>query len=114
MSRLTSRHPLASLHRIRVIGMNTTDWQNLVLDDGVLRVAGAPVTRDQGLCSTAATSSRVRQRTGVIGLFLRRVWRTSAERNWKLPNGTTAEQWGERRINLLLVRSEEEGACIDE
>jgi len=77
-------------------------------------VAGAPVTSDQGLCSTAATSIRVRQRTGVIGLLLRRVWRTSAERNWKLPNGTTAEQWGERRINLLLVRSEEEGACLDE
>src|SRR5438270_315392 len=111
--------------------MTLIDRHNLVLDEGVLlepvpesnrlvlwlpaerergfqlwqrisSVANADVCVDRGLCSIAATAIRARQRVGGLWRGLLRLFhRPSEEQTWMLPNGSAAEQCGERRTDLV-------------
>src|SRR5262245_60290899 len=124
--------------------MSKPDWNSLHIDEGVFRepvagpgrivlwlpgnlehgyrhwerignVPGAEISEEQGICSTPATSLRLRQRVqGLLGRLLSRFRGASDEPTWLLPNGESAEQIGERRTDLLLTWSGEEGKCLDE
>src|SRR5438046_5254817 len=124
--------------------MKLPDWRRLVLNEGILtepiaeddriilwlpggreagaqqwqRISTAPraqVTLEQGMCATAAASVRVRQnRRGLFGRLVPRFQRPSANPSWLLPNGESAEQWGERQTDLLLVWAENEANSLDE
>jgi tetratricopeptide (TPR) repeat protein len=124
--------------------MRLPDWRNLALHDGILpeptseegrivlwlpgercdgfqnwqRISTPPraqVTAQQGLGATTAMSVPVRQAIrGFFGKLLKNFRRSADERTWVLPNGEAAEQAGERRNDLLLVWSEDEGTPPDE
>src|SRR5438874_13257436 len=113
--------------------MNVPDWRKLVLNEGILtepiadadrivlwllsgrdgsmqnweRISTAPhaeVTVEQGICATAATLIRVRQnRQGFFGRLVQRLRRPTESQTWLLPNGESAEQWGGRETDLLLI-----------
>jgi tetratricopeptide (TPR) repeat protein len=124
--------------------MNLPDWRQMALEAGVLRepvsdggrivlwlpgerdgafqhwerigsVARAEVTEEQGLCAIAATSVSARQRVkGVLGKLLGRIHEARGSRALVLPNGTSAEQAGERATDLLLVWSADDADTLDE
>jgi tetratricopeptide (TPR) repeat protein len=123
--------------------MNVPDWRTVTLDEGILcevtpdpgrlvlwlplgsedglrlwhrlsPVPGAPVSEVQGLCATPATVVRARQRRSLVARLLAR-WRgAAAAPTWILPDGTVAEQQGERQTDLLLVWSATEAAILVE
>jgi tetratricopeptide (TPR) repeat protein len=69
----------------------------------VASVPGAAVTEVEGVCSTAATLVRARQRVrGFFGKLLG-LGKAGGDATWVLPNGEAAEQAGERQTDLLLV-----------
>ncbi|HEV3164227.1 MAG TPA: tetratricopeptide repeat protein [Isosphaeraceae bacterium] len=124
--------------------MRLLDWRRVAFDDGVLtepnqdenrlvlwvpgereksfqywerisNVARAEVTSEAGLCSTAASSIRARQKVrGVLGKLLPALEGSSKDRSWTLPNGEGAEQCGERQTDLILVWPEDDEAPLDE
>jgi len=124
--------------------MTRPDWRNLVLEQGILRepdpnrarvilwlpgeraggvqhwerisnVPGAEITAEQGICATAATAVRARQKVrGFFGKLLQRVLSGSDKQSWELPNGEVAEQAGERQTDLVLVWAEAEGDALTE
>jgi tetratricopeptide (TPR) repeat protein len=124
--------------------MKLPDWRGLALDEGILpepmadgnrivlwrpagrdggfqhweriaNVASADVTAQQGICATAATSVRARQRLqGFLGKLVQRFRGATGGPVWMLPNGESAEQWGERQTDLLLVWTLEEHPPLDE
>jgi tetratricopeptide (TPR) repeat protein len=65
-----------------------------------------------GLQATGATVVRVRQSGGLFGKLLGRL--RAGDRTWVLPDGSTAEQQGERQSDVLLVWSEAGAAPPDE
>src|SRR5262245_4819116 len=124
--------------------MRAIDWKNLALDDGILSepvrednriVLWLPVDRDrdfqywerigtaprgeikteQGICATAATSIRARQRTtgGLLGKLARKLT-GGGDESWVLPNGKPAEKCGERRTDLMLIWPEAASVTLDE
>jgi tetratricopeptide (TPR) repeat protein len=124
--------------------MKVLDWQDLILDAGILRepvsdggrivlwlpgerdgafqhwervgsVARAEVSAEQGLCAITATSIPARQRVkGVLGKLLGRLHAAKTSRALVLPGGELAEPCGERDTDLLLVWAEENGEPLDE
>jgi tetratricopeptide (TPR) repeat protein len=77
--------------------------------------ARAEVAAEQGICTTAATSIRARQRVG--GLFsglLQRFRKAPEDQVWTLPNGESAEQCGERQTDLVLAWAENGTGRLDE
>ena len=124
--------------------MKVPDWRTLVLSDGVLpeptpgqdqlvlwvrgnRVNGfqewervstsahAKVAVEDGFFSTVATLVHARQMLhGFVGKLLRRFRGSSGDTRWLLPNGTSAEQCGQRQTDLLLIWSNDETAPVDE
>lgn len=123
--------------------MRTPDWGRLVFIVGVLpepiaeedrilawlpvsrdggfqywervgNLARAEITTDHGVCSTAATSIQARQRVGVVGKLLGGFQKATKERALTLPNGESAERWGERRTDLLLAWTDDETHPLDE
>jgi hypothetical protein len=40
--------------------------------------------------------------------------KAAAEATWRLPNGTSAEQWGDRQTDMLLVWTEDKTSTLDE
>jgi tetratricopeptide (TPR) repeat protein len=113
--------------------MQVPDWRKLHLHDGVLaepvpehdrivvwvpgnRVNGyqewerigtarqPKIVVNDGACAAPATSILARQPIhGFLGKLLRRFRGSSSDPIWNLPNGSTAEQFGERQTDLLLV-----------
>ena len=128
----------------RTDAMNLPDWRTLVFDQGILAepisdgsrlVVWVPDDRDAsfqywervgnvirgeivseaGLCATAATSVRARQRLrGGLGRLLQGLRKSSKNRDFLLPDGSSSEQCGERRSDLLLVWSDGQNGPIDE
>jgi tetratricopeptide (TPR) repeat protein len=124
--------------------MNLPSWNNLVLDDGILREAvaeanrlvlwvrgaGAGKFRDWERISTAARAEvEVKQGLGAVpatliaareplrGLFgklMGRLQKSSDNPSWLLPDGTAAEQQGERQTDWLLVWSEDAATTLTE
>jgi tetratricopeptide (TPR) repeat protein len=71
-------------------------------------VARAEVTVERGVCATAATAVRARQRVrGVLGRLFSRGPAATGGRVWVLPNGGTAEACGERRTDVVLAWAED-------
>src|SRR5260370_34345958 len=68
----------------------------------------------QGICGTPAMLIQARQPVGgILGkLFGRRS--VPEDRAWLLPNGKSAEQWGERQTDLILVWAEDDSNPLDE
>ena len=78
-------------------------------------VIRAAIVSEQGLCATAATSVRARQRLhGGLGRLLQGLRRSSKNRDFSLPDGSSSEQCGERRTDFLLVWSPGGETPIDE
>jgi tetratricopeptide (TPR) repeat protein len=119
--------------------MKSPDWASLELNGGILRepdggrlvlwvraeragkfqiweriatVAGAEGELDQGIYQMPARLLRARQRLGLCGL-LNRFRKTSGDQNWLLPNGASAEQIEEKKMDVLLVWSQS-GHDLDE
>src|SRR5579883_1701523 len=137
-----SRQTLANFPDEAVV-MKVWDWQDLVLDNGILResmsdgsrlvlwvpgardgtfqywervgiAARAEVTVAEGLCATAATSIPVRQRLGgLFGKLLGRLREAKGSRDFVLPGGGSAEQCGERAADLMLVWAEDPNAVLE-
>src|SRR5262249_6336917 len=82
------------------------------------RVATLPrseVAAEQGICATAATAIRARQRArSLFGGLLPRFREEKGDQVWTLPNGEAAEQCGERQTDLVLAWSEDEAGPLDE
>jgi hypothetical protein len=123
--------------------MKVPDWRNLTLSEGVLAeptfedgrivlwlpagddaefrhwervstVAHAEVAAEQRVCTTPATSLQARQRRrGFFGRLFQRP-RPAEGQTWALPDGGAAEQWGERRADLLLAWAEAGSPPLDE
>ena len=115
--------------------MNLPDWRTFAFDQGILAepisdgnrlVVWLPDDRDatfqywerianvsrgeiisaQGLCATPATSVRARQRLrGGLGRLLQGLRPSNKNRDFLLPDGSSSEQCGERRTDMLLVWS---------
>jgi tetratricopeptide (TPR) repeat protein len=115
------------------------DWNDLQLDDGVLREGPADTTRlilwlpgqrdrrgwgwerissipgtvleaGQQLCAVSATCIRVLQKRYAFFRKLRQCFREASDSpTWLLPDGSSAEQQGERQADLLLVWSKDLG-----
>jgi tetratricopeptide (TPR) repeat protein len=80
----------------------------------VANVARAPVSTESGVCATAATSIRVRQRkSGVLAKIWHRVAASKRARDFLLPDGTTVEQCGERRADVALAWPMESATPLD-
>ncbi len=78
-------------------------------------VIRAEIVAEQGLCATAATSVRARQRLrGGLGRLLQSLRPSSKSRDFLLPDGASSEQCGERRTDLVLVWSSGGEEPIDE
>jgi tetratricopeptide (TPR) repeat protein len=122
--------------------MGVRDWRNVVVEDGVLsepnpegnrvalwlpgsrnggfqeweRVHSLPhseFTVEPGVSAAAATSIQVRQPIrGFLGKLLGS-WRNS-DHAWVLPNGQPADQFGERKNDLLIVWADDEARSLDE
>jgi tetratricopeptide (TPR) repeat protein len=123
--------------------MNQPDWRDFALEDGMLREANpdggrivvwVPTDRDagyqywerianvargeiaieEGLCTTGANSIRARQNVrGLAGQLWGRLLGSKRERDFQLPNGSSAEQCGTRQNDLILVWSQEQGRILD-
>jgi tetratricopeptide (TPR) repeat protein len=124
--------------------MNLPDWRTFTFESGILAepisdgnrlVLWIPDDRDatyqywqrvgivirgeivsqQGLFATPATSVRARQR---LKAGLSRLWdglrKSSKNRDFSLPDGSSSEQCGDRKADLLLVWSQAVGTPIDE
>jgi tetratricopeptide (TPR) repeat protein len=82
------------------------------------RIASVPRTaikEAMGLCSIAATSMQAQQEVrGLLGRIRQRFQKNTGDRNWLLPNGTVAEQVGERQPGRLLVWASNPADPIDE
>jgi tetratricopeptide (TPR) repeat protein len=124
--------------------MNHPDWQGFALERAMLRdstvekdrlvlwlpterdasfqywerVANIPrgdIAVDGGLCITAATSTRARQRVGgLVSQIWNRLRQSSRSRYFLLPDGGSVEQCGERQNDLILVWSEEKERFPDQ
>jgi tetratricopeptide (TPR) repeat protein len=124
--------------------MKLPDWKRLALNPGVLpesvpdnnrivlwlpgdrdgrfqnwervaTLANAEITLEQGICAVAATAIRARQRLrGFLANLLQRFRRAGGDRSWLLPNGESAEQWGERQSDIVLAWAAEESNFLDE
>src|SRR5258708_4601676 len=123
--------------------MKVPDWRNLVLNEGLIpesipddsrialwlpgsreggfqhwkrvsNVARAEVTGRVAIGATPAMLIQARQPVGgILGkLFGRRS--VPEDRAWLLPNGKSAEQWGERQTDLILVWAEDESTPLHE
>jgi hypothetical protein len=70
---------------------------------------------EPGVCRTAATSLRARQR---FSSFLRKIadclTKNTSQSMWSLPDGRLAEQLGARRSDRVLVWSERSSTTLDE
>lgn len=129
---------------IKAYPMRVPNWRTLVFNEGTLlepilddhrvvlwlpgthdgeyhswerisNVARAEVAVGQGICATAATTVRVRQRIrGFLGKLWQRFHETPGAQTWVLPNGESAEQCGERQTDRLLVWPEDETGPLDE
>jgi Tetratricopeptide repeat/Family of unknown function (DUF6171) len=122
--------------------MNVPDWEKVYLNEGILRestwddehivlwiprkstrnehdwerVSSVPRAQIQIEPTVGAVSATAIQARQPIRTFLRRLilrFRKSRDRSWTLPNGQYAEQVGERRRDLLLVWSQEDGRLND-
>jgi tetratricopeptide (TPR) repeat protein len=77
-------------------------------------VARAPISAEAGICATAATSIRARQRAaGALARIWHRLVASRRARDVILPDGSTAEQCGERRTDLALAWPEDDSAALD-
>jgi tetratricopeptide (TPR) repeat protein len=77
-------------------------------------VARAEISSEQGICATAATAVPTRKRRrGGLAKLLKGLGRTSNNRDFLLPDGSSSEQCGERRTDLLLVWSEDAQSPLD-
>src|SRR5262249_12928815 len=124
--------------------MSLPNWQNLAVDDGILRepvaekgrivlwlpgasnsnfrewrrlanVPRAGIVLEQGIASTPATVVCVRQQVqGFIGGLFQRFRRTSDDATWSLPNGEVAQQYGQRRTDVFLAWAEGNTRPLDE
>jgi len=91
------------------IGGKAQSWER------VSNVAGAEISENRGVYSTAAVSIRAcPKKTGLIGGLIRRFRQQSESQTWILPNGQEAEQIGTRWTDLLLAWSDETTALLDE
>jgi tetratricopeptide (TPR) repeat protein len=123
--------------------MRKLDWHAVALEPGILRenvpepnrlvawlpgdaeagariwerignVPGSESELTPGLFASAATLIRVRQPIrGILGKLLHGWRRANDAPAWTLPNGATAEQFGERRTDVLLVWTDDTDS-IDE
>ncbi len=124
--------------------MKLPNWRGLVLSQGVLSepypgdnclilwlpgtcvggmqhweristVPSAEITLAGGICAVPATSIQARQRLRtLLGKFWQPFQKADQEKSWLLPNGESAEQWGERQEDLLLVWPERDTPPLDE
>ena len=124
--------------------MTLPEWRRLQLDEGILpepgpetnrlvlwlpgkpagafrpwervsTVPGAAVRTEQGLRTVAAISVALRQRLrGFLGRLWQRLRKPDAEATWILPDGSSAEQSGDRQVDLLLVWAEDDATPLDE
>jgi tetratricopeptide (TPR) repeat protein len=80
----------------------------------VANVARAEIYSEGGLSATAATAVPARQRLrGGLGQLFKKLRRASKDRDFLLPDGSTAEQCGERRTDLLFVWSIDPEGPVD-
>lgn len=85
------------------------DWER------ISNVARADVVVEQGICGTAAASIRARERIGgMFGKLLAGLRKPKGDRNWTLPDGGVAEQYGPRRTDLVLAWPETDTDLLDE
>jgi tetratricopeptide (TPR) repeat protein len=85
------------------------NWQR------VGNVPRAPITAEAGLCTTPATAVPARQRDG--GFFSKLVphfGKAAGENTWMLPNGSSAQQSGERQTDLVLAWPADPNVNLDE
>lgn len=81
----------------------------------VVGAARAEVVEEQGLRATPATSVGARERVrGLLGKLIPRLGGPAGARVLTLPDGGSAEQWGERRTDLMLVWAVDEADPLDE
>lgn len=74
----------------------------------IANVARQEIVVRDGFIATAAVSVRVRRRIrGLLRKFFQRFQRKAEGRTWILPNGETADQFGERATDLLLIWTED-------
>src|SRR5438445_459903 len=77
-------------------------------------VAHTEVTVEQGLHASKATSVRARQRVGGLFGWFRRLGAKGGDTTWVVPNGTAAQQCGERHTDLLMVWTQHDSTGLDE
>jgi len=121
--------------------MTSPDWDRLELAAGILRepalneaqlllwvpgshehnwdfvcsVPSSDVVVQAGLNSVTATVTPMRQiGKGRLGKFLNRIRGASERTTWTVPNGSEAEQAGERTENHLLVWSDDDAQIVDQ
>lgn len=107
------REPVADGHALAV-------WLPLERDAAAQiweRIGSVPHTEftvEPGIQGMAATAVRLRQNlTGRWSKIFQRFRRRNEDRNWVLPDGSTAEQIGQRRNDLLLVWCEDVAQELD-
>lgn len=75
----------------------------------------AAILQTQELCAIPATLTQARQPSqGFLGKLWHCLRRTKPERTWLLPNGETAEPFGEPQTDFFLVWSEDPTRPLDE
>jgi tetratricopeptide (TPR) repeat protein len=124
--------------------MKTPNWLQLSVDEGILKesvpegdrivfwlpVAGsnggrqwervssvprASVSVEHGICATPATLLRAREQSrGLLGKLWGRFSRNGEAPVWVLPNGTSAEQCGNRQTDLVLAWADDESTPLDD
>ena len=78
-------------------------------------VARAEISSEHGLCATPATLVPTRQRLrGGLSQLFKGLRRSTNNRDFLLPDGSSSEQCGERRTDLLLVWSLDPESPLDE
>jgi tetratricopeptide (TPR) repeat protein len=81
----------------------------------VASIANAEITVEQGICAIPATLIRARQRIrGLLANLIQRFRSKDGDRVWLLPNGESAEQWGDRQTDILLAWPQDESDLLDE
>ncbi len=88
-------------------------WLPVTVDGGarqwerISNVPGAEVVEEAGVAATAATAIRAQPPSGgLLGKLLQKLRKSSDAPTWILPSGDSAQQIGERQIDLLLVWSD--------
>jgi tetratricopeptide (TPR) repeat protein len=124
--------------------MNLPDWRTVAFEPGILaepisdgnrvvlwlpgdrdasfqhwervgNVVRGEVLSEQGLGATGATAVPARQRVRAgLGQLFKGLRRSSNDRDFLLPDGSSSEQCGERRTDFLLVWSLEPESPIDQ